>query len=113
VRSLNPNAGEKAFPVIARPWLAEFSAQNSLWLAATAPSEFLPCRSYLAADGATEVGAVRAMGVWLARFLRDVSPRYVAVAFDVDRSSTFRRKLMPEYKAQRPPYPQDLLLQVS
>ncbi|KAG5189704.1 5'-3' exonuclease [Tribonema minus] len=69
-------------------------------------------QSYLAADGATEVAAVLAMGIELAQFIEEVQPRYLAVAFDVDRNSTFRRQLMPTYKAHRPPHPRDLLLQL-
>ncbi|CAM9647425.1 unnamed protein product, partial [Phaeothamnion confervicola] len=67
---------------------------------------------YLAADGATEVGAVRAMGVELARFVTDVRPRYLAMAFDVGRDSTFRRAIFADYKAQRAAHPQGLLMQM-
>ena len=42
-----------------------------------------------------------------------VKPRYIAMAFDVGRDTTFRRKLYPEYKAQRKPVPVDLSLQVG
>ena len=42
-----------------------------------------------------------------------VKPRYVAMAFDVERETTFRRKMFPAYKAQRKPVPVDLTLQVG
>lgn len=41
-----------------------------------------------------------------------VNPRYVAMAFDVGRETTFRREMYPPYKAQRKPHPIDLTLQV-
>ncbi len=41
-----------------------------------------------------------------------VKPRYIAMAFDVGRETTFRRQLFPEYKAHRKPVPIDLALQV-
>jgi hypothetical protein len=37
-----------------------------------------------------------------ARLVKDVKPRYVAVAFDSGRKDCFRRALFPLYKAQRP-----------
>ncbi|CAN0548903.1 unnamed protein product, partial [Ectocarpus sp. 12 AP-2014] len=67
---------------------------------------------YLASNGATEVGAVLAMGIEFAQFINEVKPRYVAMAFDVGRETTFRRKLYPQYKAQRKPVPLDLTLQI-
>lgn len=42
-----------------------------------------------------------------------MKPRYIAMAFDVGRETTFRRKLFPSYKAQRKPVPTDLALQVG
>ncbi|CAM9873184.1 unnamed protein product [Chrysoparadoxa australica] len=68
--------------------------------------------SYLAADGATEVAALKAMGIELAQFIAEVKPRYLAMAFDTDRNTTFRRVIMPSYKAQRPALPLDLELQL-
>ncbi len=52
------------------------------------------------------------MSVELARFLRDVNPRHVAVCFDVDRNTTFRRMMDPNYKSHRKPYPDDIVMQV-
>ena len=52
-------------------------------------------------------GALAAMGMHFARFIRDVKPRYVVAAMDVSRE-TFRTEIYPEYKQQRPPAPDDL-----
>ncbi len=52
------------------------------------------------------------MSVELARFLRDINPRHVAVCFDVNRETTFRRMMDPNYKLQRKPYPDDIVMQV-
>src|SRR5271169_5338498 len=45
------------------------------------------------------------------RLLREQKPDYLAVVYDVS-APTFRDKLFAEYKAQRPPMPEDLLLQL-
>jgi DNA polymerase I len=47
----------------------------------------------------------------LRRLTREYAPDYVGVAFD-RREPTFRDKLFAEYKAQRPPMPDDLALQL-
>lgn len=47
----------------------------------------------------------------LLRVLRDRSPRYVAVAFDA-KGPTFRHQLYDAYKANRPPMPDDLAVQL-
>ncbi|RYG65602.1 hypothetical protein EON64_11580 [archaeon] len=46
-----------------------------------------------------------------ARFIRDVSPKYVACAFDASAGSV-RREVFPAYKAQRPGTPLALLPQM-
>ncbi|CAN0190906.1 unnamed protein product [Ascophyllum nodosum] len=51
------------------------------------------------------------MGIEFAQFINEVKPRYVAMAFDVGRDTTFRRDMFPPYKAQRKPIPEDLALQ--
>lgn len=45
-------------------------------------------------------GAVTLMAMQLARFVRDVKPKYLAVAFDAAKK-TFRNDLFPKYKQQR------------
>src|SRR5580700_1877708 len=47
----------------------------------------------------------------LRRLMRDFQPDYLAVAFDLPEP-TFRDKLFAEYKAQRPPMPDDLAVQL-
>src|ERR1700737_2351380 len=45
------------------------------------------------------------------RLLKDYSPDYLAVVFDTT-APTFRDKLFAQYKAKRPPTPEDLSLQL-
>jgi DNA polymerase I len=47
----------------------------------------------------------------LRRLMRDYQPEYLAVAFDLPEP-TFRDKLFAEYKAKRPPMPEDLAMQL-
>jgi DNA polymerase I len=47
----------------------------------------------------------------LKRLMRDYQPDYLAVAFDLPEP-TFRDKLFAEYKATRPPMPEDLAMQL-
>lgn len=47
-----------------------------------------------------------------ARFVRDVQPSYVAMAFDVSRKSLRRAELLPEYKQHRQETPLELQLQL-
>ncbi|MFV0437211.1 MAG: DNA polymerase I [Desulfopila sp.] len=47
----------------------------------------------------------------LQRLLREKKPHYLAVAFD-SRGEVFRHQMYPEYKANRPPMPEDLAVQV-
>ncbi|OGP14593.1 MAG: DNA polymerase I [Deltaproteobacteria bacterium GWA2_54_12] len=47
----------------------------------------------------------------LRKILNDFKPEYVAIAFDV-KGPSFRHKLMAEYKAERPPMPDLLSVQV-
>ena len=52
-------------------------------------------------------GAVYGLCNMLLRLLKEVQPRYMAVAFDKSRV-TFRTKMFAEYKGQRKPTPPDL-----
>ncbi len=47
----------------------------------------------------------------LKRMLKEKSPQYLAVAFDM-RGPVFRHELYAEYKANRPPMPDDLAVQI-
>jgi hypothetical protein len=53
-------------------------------------------------------GALTTMLLHFARFIRDVRPRYVAMAFDAGRI-TFRNEMYPEYKQHRSATPVYLL----
>jgi len=48
----------------------------------------------------------------LRSIMKDLSPTHVAVVFD-PKGGTFRNRLYPEYKAHRPPMPEDLAAQWS
>jgi len=55
-------------------------------------------------------GALLAMSMHFARFIRDIKPRYLVAAMDVSRE-TFRNEIFPDYKQQRPSAPEDLVPQ--
>lgn len=67
------------------------------------------------ADG-TPVNAVLGFANILARFLADLDggdrPTHLAVVFDAGRT-TFRNAIYPDYKAHRPPAPEDLIPQFA
>ncbi len=47
----------------------------------------------------------------LLKFMQEQSPAYTAVAFDA-RGPTFRHEISTEYKANRPPMPEDMAMQI-
>src|SRR4030067_422107 len=57
-------------------------------------------------------GAVYGVTNMLRRLLKDYDPEQVAVVFDAP-GKTFRDDIYPEYKAQRPPMPDDLRSQIE
>ena len=57
--------------------------------------------------------AVFSMTRSLLSLIQFVEPDYVAVAFDESRETTFRRKMFPDYKAQRKPSPLPLSQQFA
>ncbi|MCH6583700.1 MAG: DNA polymerase I, partial [Proteobacteria bacterium] len=57
-------------------------------------------------------GAVYGTTNMLRRLFVDYDPAYVAVVFDA-KGKTFRDELFPEYKANRPPMPDELRAQVK
>lgn len=63
------------------------------------------------ADG-TPIGAVAGFCNMLAKLLRDLHADHLAVIFDAGRK-TFRNDIYPEYKAHRPPPPEDLIPQFA
>jgi DNA polymerase-1 len=73
-------------------------------------------RAYHAIRGLTNskglpTNAVFGFTKMLIKLLDEKSPQYVAVAFDA-RGPTFRHEIFKEYKATRPPMPEDLSVQI-
>ena len=60
------------------------------------------------ADGLVPCGTLTVLVHHFARFIKDVRPRYLCVAFDAGRA-TFRHDMYPLYKQHRPPAPPQLL----
>ncbi|MEJ0062035.1 MAG: DNA polymerase I [Alphaproteobacteria bacterium] len=60
-------------------------------------------------DG-TPIGAVAGFCNMLAKLLREIGAEHIGVIFDAGRK-TFRNDFYPEYKAHRPPAPEDLIPQ--
>ena len=57
-------------------------------------------------------GALRGVLAMLRRMVEDGKPDYFAVVFDAP-GKTFRDEWYPEYKAHRPPMPDDLAAQIA
>ncbi|MFO7593184.1 MAG: 5'-3' exonuclease H3TH domain-containing protein, partial [Pseudomonadota bacterium] len=57
-------------------------------------------------------GAVYGVTNMLRRLLKDYDPAHVAVVFDA-KGKTFRDEIYPEYKANRPPMPDELRSQIG
>ena len=66
----------------------------------------------LSSPSGEPTGAVHVVVNMLERMLRERSPHFVAVALDAGRE-TFRREIFPEYKAHRPPAPDELRSQLA
>lgn len=62
--------------------------------------------------GTISSAALTVAALRFARFVRDVQPSYVAMAFDVSRKSLFRSEMLPEYKQHRHETPLDLQVQL-
>src|SRR3990167_6440010 len=57
-------------------------------------------------------GAIFGIINMLNRTLEEVRPDYIAVVFDA-RGGSFRNEIYPDYKANRPPAPEDLVSQIA
>lgn len=57
-------------------------------------------------------GAIYGVVNMLRKLLKDIGPEHIAVVFDA-KGKTFRDDIFPEYKAHRPPMPDDLRLQIE
>ncbi len=66
----------------------------------------------LSSPSGEPTGAVHGMVNMLERMLRERSPQLMAVALDAGRE-TFRKEIYSEYKATRPPAPDDLRSQIQ
>ena len=66
----------------------------------------------LATSGGMPTNAVFGFTKMLLSLLQEYRPDYLAVVFDRPREETFRRKIYPEYKANRDAMPEDLIPQV-
>lgn len=66
----------------------------------------------LTTSGGEPTGAVYGVVNMLRRLLKDYDPEYIAVVFDA-RGKTFRDELFDQYKANRPPMPDDLGAQIE
>ena len=58
------------------------------------------------------VNAVYGFATTLLKVLAELKPRYWAIAFDTP-APTFRHRMFEEYKAQRPPAPEELISQIK
>ena len=72
---------------------------------------FTPCRRCRNSRG-EPTGAVLGVLNMLLKFMKDYQPRRIAVVFDAP-GRTFRDDLFAEYKAHRPPMPDDLRAQIE
>ncbi len=57
-------------------------------------------------------GAIRGVVSMLKRILKDENPTYIGVVFDA-KGKTFRHEMYKDYKANRPPMPEDLQVQIE
>ena len=57
-------------------------------------------------------GAIYGVINSLQKLLKDFKPDYIGVVFDA-RGKTFRNDLYPDYKANRPPMPEELVCQIE
>ncbi len=72
---------------------------------------FYAIRAPLSAPDGTPTGAAYGFLRMQHKMLRELAPSHVAVAFDVGKE-TFRTRLSERYKAQRPPMPEGLKVQI-
>jgi DNA polymerase-1 len=99
---MNANAGSAALP---RADLVLVDGSSYLYRAFHALPPFTNSRG-------EPTGAVYGVINMLARFLKDHDPPHIAVVFDAP-GKTFRDELFAEYKAHRPPMPDELRSQVQ
>jgi DNA polymerase-1 len=69
-------------------------------------------RQNLTNSSGEPTGAIFGVINMLRKILKDYEPDYFAAVFDA-KGKTFRNDLYPEYKAHRPPMPDDLVVQIE
>ncbi|MBN2525632.1 MAG: DNA polymerase I [Deltaproteobacteria bacterium] len=65
---------------------------------------------YLSTSDGTPTGAVFGVANMMVSLLKEFEPAHIAIAMD-SKTPTFRKAFFPEYKANRPPPPDDLVVQ--
>lgn len=55
--------------------------------------------------------AVYGFTEFLYQIIQQKNPQYIACAFDAHQTDSYRREIFPEYKANRPPAPEELIAQ--
>ncbi|MBN2718932.1 MAG: DNA polymerase I [Deltaproteobacteria bacterium] len=65
---------------------------------------------YLSTSDGTPTGAVFGVANMMVSLLKEYEPAHIAIAMD-SKTPTFRKEIYPEYKANRPPPPDDLKVQ--
>jgi DNA polymerase I len=73
---------------------------------------FMVAPEYLRASSGQPTGAILIVINMLTKFLKDFDPQRIAVVFDA-AGKTFRDDLFAQYKANRPPMPDDLRAQIE
>lgn len=74
---------------------------------ALAGTKYRPARVLTVSKTGEVVGAVYGFAQMLLKVLNDLKPTHIAVAFD-KKGPTFRHDMFEDYKAHRPPMPEDL-----
>ncbi len=92
--------------------LPDKGAQDALYLIDISSFIFRAYYSvgYLSKRDGTPTGAVFGVANMLIRLLQEDNPSHIAVAMD-SKTPTFRKEIFPDYKANRPPPPDDLKVQ--
>ncbi len=72
---------------------------------------YFAIRSHLSNRKGLPTKAIFGFTSMLLKLLRDWEPQYVVICFDA-KGPTFRHKIFKEYKAHRPPMPDDLAVQI-
>jgi len=91
-----------------KPLLVLFDGSNVVHRAYHATRDISP----MTTRSGEVVTAVRILAAMLLKVLEDLKPTHFAIAFDT-RAPTFRHQMYDQYKAQRPPTPDELVRQID